>query len=257
MPPSPRVSACASPLENELTRICVMLKLAQNGYTTVDESHSGHVNRCFPELGTQRREGVVGLPTHHRRSTTAFLIILLSLTAACTGSDVTTQPLTPAPTPTPSPTSSIDPRALPAVTAYEAFTDAAVNAQRKPIAPGEKWPSGADFTKHSFDPIKTQFMNYIWYLESRGLEYRGTPDTPHISVKSMALDATPWPTVVLTDCQTGGTWDEYVIKTGKRVPLAGNGPAPPPYLNTVKMIQYKGHWGIHSTTADKSRTCTP
>ena len=197
----------------------------------------------------------MGLPTHRSTTTTAILTALVALAAACTGSDVSTQPVTPAPPSSPSPTSTIDPRAQPAVRAYEAFGVAANNAQRHPVDHDKRWPSGADFTKTSFDPIRTQFMEYIWSLKAQGVEYRGTPDTPHISVKSIALDNKPWPTVVLTDCLTGGSWDEYVIRTGKRVPDAGNGPVPPPYLIMAKMIYFEGHWGLQSTTADKSRTC--
>ena len=93
-------------------------------------------------------------------------------------------------------------------------------------------------------------------VESQGVEFRGTPDTLHVTVSDIDLQASPWPTVMLKDCQTGGDWQEYSIKTGKKVPLAENSDVPPPYLITARMIFYKNHWGLHSTTADKSRTCT-
>jgi len=198
----------------------------------------------------------VGLRAHSRASTAVILTALLLLTAACTDSGVNTQPVPPAPTSAPAPTSTIDPRAQPAVSAYEAFNDTSNNAQRHPVGHDQKWLPGADFTKTSFDPIRAEFISYIWGLKEQGVQYRGTPPPAHISVKSIRLDAKPWPTVLLTDCQAGGDWDEYVIKTGKRVPDAGNGKIPPPYLITAKMIYYEKHWGIQSTTADKSRTCT-
>ena len=187
----------------------------------------------------------------------AFLGALLVLTASCTDSGVNTEPLpTTSATPSPTPKSTIDPRARPAVSAYEAFSVAANNAQRHPVGHDQKWPPESDFTKFSFDPFRAQFTSFIWSLKEQGVEYRGTPDTPHVSVKSVRLNAKPWPTVMLTDCQTGGDWDEYVIKTGKRVPSAESGDVSPPYLITIKMIYYDGHWGVQSTTADKSRTCT-
>jgi hypothetical protein len=253
---SPRVSALPSPLDIEVTRICVTLKLAQNGYTTVDESHSGHVNRCFPELGTQRREGVVGLPTHPRMSTTAILIILLSLAAACTGSDVTTQPLTPAPTPTPSPTSSIDPRAQPAVRAYEAFSDRAKNALRKPFGANDRPPVDADFTRYAFDPFLAEYQSYVWGLKHDGVQFRGTPPKRHIAVTSIELDAAPWPTITLSDCQTEGSgWRAYDVKTGAALPQTKPS-VPPPYPSTVSMILYKNRWGVQKIKVDASRTCT-
>ena len=191
-------------------------------------------------------------------------LTLLALTlAACSGSSVNAEPgfsataTRPATsTATPGPTSTIDPKARAAVKAYESFQAATINAQRKPVASGQGWPDGGDFTRFSFDPIKTAYVSYIWSLESQGVEFRGTPDTQHISVAAIDLKASPWPTVTLKDCRTGGDWEEYSIKTGKKIPLAGNGDVPPPYLITAKIIFYKNHWGVHSTTADKSRTCT-
>jgi len=179
---------------------------------------------------------------------------------ACSDSGVDAQPGVTAPgsqsTTTPRPSASIDPQALPAVRAYEAFQKAAINAEREPVASGQDWPPGADFTKFSFDPIKTAYISYIWGLESQGVEFRGTPDTSHITVTKIDLQASSWPTVILKDCQTGGDWEEYSIKSGKKIPLAENTDVPPPYLITAKMIFYKNHWGVHSTTADKTRTCT-
>ena len=190
------------------------------------------------------------------RAGIAAILLAVTLTG-CAGSEVIEES---GPSATrsasPAPASSIDPKALPAVEAYEAFTRASVEAERRPVAQGEKWPDGADFTKHSFDPIKTSYAVYIWDLKSQGVEYRGTPDSQHISVARIDLKASPWPTVTLTDCQTGGEWNEYSIKTGKKVPLVESKDVPPPYLITARMIFYKRHWGLYSTKADKSRTCT-
>jgi hypothetical protein len=226
------------------------------GLKRFDSWHPGHVHRSFLNLDTRRRGGIVGLPPR-RTTTAAILTALLASAPACTNGDVNTEPLPPTSTaPGPTPTSTIDPRAQPAVSAYMIFNDTSNAAQRHPVEHDQPWPPGADFTKTSFDPLRAQFTSFIWSLYEQGIEYRGTPPTPHISVKSVRLKAKPWPTVMLTDCQTGGDWDEYVIKTGKRVPLADNDKVSPPYLITIKMIYYEGHWGAQTITADKSRTCT-
>jgi hypothetical protein len=103
--------------------------------------------------------------------------------AAATGSKTGTA--------TPGPTSTIDPKAQAAVTAYESFRAASIKAQRKPVARGQDWPKGGDFTKFSFDPIKTAYISYIWSLKSQGVEFRGTPETQHISVAAIDLKASP------------------------------------------------------------------
>jgi hypothetical protein len=226
-------------------------------------STPGIQERHSVTLGIRNRTDVeadVGGLGRALRGSVVVLFVSVAL-VACSDSGVDVQPgvTTPGsqPTTAPRPSASIDPQALPAVRAYEAFQKAANNAQRKPVSSGEDWPAGADFTKFSFDPIKTAYVSYVWGLEAQGVEFRGTPDTPHITVAKINLKASPWPTVLLKDCPTGGDWQEYSIKTGKRVPSAEDPDVPPPYWITAKMIFYKQHWGLHSTTVDKSRTCTP
>jgi hypothetical protein len=192
-----------------------------------------------------------------RRSAAAAILASPFLLVACSSAGVPAPPGTStSATHTSSPTPTLDSRAQPAVTAYESFQATAHQAQRHPVAQGQSWPTGADFTKYSFDPIRASYEAYIWSLRAEGVEFRGTPDTSHVSVKSINLGASPWPLVTLTDCQTGGDWNAYVIKTGKKLSLAGNGSAPPPYLITAKIIYFDGHWGLQSNTADKTRTCT-
>lgn len=194
--------------------------------------------------------------------TSAVLIMVALVVSSCSDSGVKSEPGATSPAATAAtsaskPSATISPEAQPAVDAYEAFNDAANQAQRKPVADGEKLPPEADFTKFSFDPIKTQQAAYIWSLESQGVEFRGTPYEPNISVTKIDLKASPWPMVTLTDCPSGGDdWDEYSIKTNKRVPSVDDGDIPPPWLATAKVIYYKGHWGVYSMTVNKDRTCT-
>jgi hypothetical protein len=232
-------------------------KSCPNWNKRVDVPHPAPVNRWFTEINRPHRRGI-GIVGHRKKASNAVLLTALLLISACTDSSVPTQPLSPSSPPaSPAPTSTIDPRAQAAVTAYRMFNDTANEAQAHPVGHGEKWPRGADFTTTSFDPLRAQFTEYIWLLKEQGLEYRGIPDVPHITVKSIRLNAKPWPAVFLTDCQTGGDgWGVYVIKTGKKAPAADNGKVPPPYLTTAKVIYFEGHWGVQSTSTDKSRTCT-
>ena len=225
----------------------------------VDGRPGGGVNRYLTNGSpTQEVEGITSL----RPAWTAALAMSLALLAsACSQGSVSNQPASPNSTSpstpaTPSATPTIDQTALPAVSAYMKFNTAAINAERHPLAHGKDWPELADIRKYSFDPIRAEYEAYIWGLEAQGVAYRGEPATPHITVTKVDLNASPWPTVTIEDCQTGGSWAEYVIDSGKRVPLAGNGKFPPPYLITAQIIRFKGHWGIQSTSADKSHTCT-
>jgi hypothetical protein len=155
-----------------------------------------------------------------------------------------------------SPSPTIDPRAQPAVDAYEAFAAASTNASRDPLPLGSTYAPAADYALYSFDPMRTQTSAYLAGLAEQKAKFRGsTPPTPRVRVKSVELDTKPYPTVMLTDCQSPTSdWDEY-DQAGNRVPNAP-ATASPPYLVTAKMIYYKDHWGLQSTTADTSRTCT-
>ena len=197
-----------------------------------------------------------------RRGSRAVLVAAACvglLSTACSGGSsptLETPTSTGATTPSVSatPTSSIDPNAQPAVATYEAFVVASRAATEDPQA----FASGKneDFTRSSFDPIQGLFTAYVMGLAREQAAFRGTPPRPRIRVKSVELDAKPYPRVVLLDCQTPApTWEKYLTKTGKSVPSA-NGKVPPPYELTVEVIYYEGRWGASTVSSDKSRTCT-
>jgi hypothetical protein len=149
-----------------------------------------------------------------------------------------------------------EPQATAAVQAYRAFWRTAVNAQRHPVAAGENYPPDADFGRFSFDPVRATYTGFISGLAAQGVQFRGTPPTPRVTVISVEPTAEPYPVVTLRDCQTPAPdWNEYVVSTGKQVPRASS-TVQPPYEITAKVILYKGHWGVQSTTTDTSRTCT-
>jgi hypothetical protein len=223
----------------------------------VDVSHPGHVHRYLPELGARRREGIAALRTPNRTTTTAVILSALLLTSACSDNGGTTEPPpTTASPPGPSASSTIDPRAQPAVTAYETFNNRANNALRNPFGADDRPPSGADFTDYAFDPFLAEYQSYVWGLNHDGVQFKGTPPRHHISVRSIRPDATPWPTVTLRDCATeGSNWQAYDIKAGAVLPQT-TPTIPPPYASTVTMILFKNKWGVQKVKVDASRTCT-
>ena len=222
----------------------------------------------------RRQPGEVALPVNRgrllymkkERAGGAFAVSLVSLAlvTACTGAqphdDGPVRPATSSASrvvdPSPSASTTIDPRAQAAVQAYQRYVTASHNAQRKPPAVGTAYPAGSDFTKYSYDPIRGKFVAYILSLAQSRVAFRGAPPVPRVSVTSINLGASPYPLVVISDCQTPApTWQAYKLATGKTLPDAP-AKAPPPHRLTVKIIKYKGRWGVYDITGDVSRTCT-
>lgn len=149
-----------------------------------------------------------------------------------------------------------DPTAQPALNAFAHYITASYNAQRAPRQVGGSYPPASDFTRYAFDPMLTQENAYIASLAASNQAFRGTPPAPRLRVVETELDAKPYPTVVLTNCPTPApTWIAYDTKTGKPVSYAAT-KVPPPYLSTVTLIFYKGHWGVQKTSVDSRQTCT-
>jgi hypothetical protein len=160
--------------------------------------------------------------------------------------------------PTSSPKSTIDPKALPAVNAYMNYVTALNVALESPRKLGQSFTPAADFTKFAFDPARGQANAFIVSLSEQGQLFKGDPGRPRVSVDAIELDAKPYPTVVLKDCPTPTpTWRIYDAKTGKQMTMTlPPGTQPTPYLSTVEVIYYQGHWGVSKIDADTSRTCT-
>ncbi len=205
--------------------------------------------------GNQLEELIVGSGAHYRRivKISVLLMPLFALTA-CSHSGLKSQAPPSASQPAATPT--IDPRALPAVEAFEALDTRTNNAERNPKGPDQKLPPEADYAAYAFDPLLAQNQSVIWGLWHDGVQFRGTPPVPHITVAAIELDAPTWPTVILHDCEIGGqTWQAYNSKTGAQLPRT-TPKVPPPYRATVTMIRYKAHWGAQKIDFDQSRTCT-
>jgi hypothetical protein len=187
-------------------------------------------------------------------------------TAACGAGGVVVKSASTAPTstsmtssPTSSQTPTIDPKARPAVTAYMNFVAARGEAMRNPRKlGGADYLPAADFTKYAFDPVRGQTNASIVSLSEQGQLFKGDPGHPRVKVDAIEPDAKPYPTVVLKDCPTPTpTWQIYDARTGKAVTMTlPPGTPPTPYLSTVEVIYYQGHWGVSKIDADTSRTCT-
>jgi hypothetical protein len=162
-------------------------------------------------------------------------------------------------TPTTSQTPAIDPKAQPAVSAFLSFVAARAEALRNPRKLGQNFAPAADFTGFAFDPVRGQTNASVVSLSEQGQLFKGDPGRPRVRVDAIELDVKPYPTVVLKDCPTPTpTWRIYDAKTGKAMTMTlPPGTQPTPYLSTIEVIYYQGHWGVRKIDADTSRTCTP
>ncbi len=236
-----------------MTPFHVKLILIAIRYKVVDIRARARVDRYSTERNRRHRRGPVS-SSHHRTATATAILALLALLTACTGSDVKT--LSPEPTASVvTPTPTVDPRAQSAVAAYESFSDRAKNALRHPYGADDHPLPSEDFAKYAFDPFLAEYQSYVWGLEHDGVQFRGTPPTHNISVKSIAMQASPYPRVTLEDCEThGGNWRAYDTKSGTALPQS-TPTMPPPYQSTITMILFQKHWGVEKIDVDASRTC--
>lgn len=207
--------------------------------------------------------GVGGVVTRRSALAAALAAVLISL-AACTSSDHASSPSsgpvasTPTSSTVPSrPTStspSEDPRGKSAVTAYLAFTHASHAAERKPT---DLSLEGA-LKKYALDPaLSTEGQHLFGYRDS-GIAWSGSPPSSRVTVASIA-DGGVYPTAMLTDCPTvSRSWRPYIVKTHKAVPVTfPPGSAKPPHAVSAKVIYYKSHWMVQSTTTNVRKTCAP
>jgi hypothetical protein len=178
-------------------------------------------------------------------------VVVKSASTAPTSTSMTSSP-------TSSQTPTIDPKAQPAVTAYTNFVAAVSEALKNPRKSEQSYGSAGDFANYSFDPFRGQERASIVSLGEQGQVFKGDPGRPRVKVDAIESDAKPYPTVVLKDCPTPTpTWRTYDAKTGSDVtPQPPPGVQPMPYLSTIEVIYYQGHWGVSKIDADTSRTCT-
>jgi hypothetical protein len=181
------------------------------------------------------------------------LTVMAFLTAGCVATGGSDQVGLVRPAETSVPKGTSDPRVRAAVTAYQKFTEAVVRAQQK-TEPSPS-PSVAEFGQFSFDPVEGEYQARLKLLHRAKAHFRGTPPQSHLRVTSIDPDASPWPTVTLSDCQTGHEqWQAVDVRTGK--PAPGQEPmVPRPYGATITVVYHQQHWGVHTISLDSSRTC--
>lgn len=148
-----------------------------------------------------------------------------------------------------------DPRVAPAVEAYRMFQSAVVRSQKRPLPAAGEYPENADFTRYSFEPIAGEFEAEIRRLNLAKGKFRGKPPVSDLRVVSVDPDASPWPVVKLSDCQTGqAEWQAVDAGTGK--PLPDVTPrVPRPYGIVIAMVYNQQHWGVNTISMDPGRTC--
>lgn len=236
-----------------------MDRLAQGPHFRHEQTRTRAVSPGAPD-----GEGAPGV-IFRRLVLAVALLSLIAVGAACASSkpkasdSPSTGPPSTSPTktstsPTASPSPTIDPQAQPAVSVYLKFWSTSNAAFAHPFSGTEPTPA-EDFTKYSFDPALGTGLAFVSSLASSGAAYRGTPPRARVKVTAINLAAKPYPTVVMTNCPTlAPTWQEYIVKTSAAVPQQKQ-PVPPPYLITVQVIQYRGHWGVQKVTPE-AKTCT-
>ena len=193
----------------------------------------------------------------------AGLAVTTLATAACGAGSVPVKSVAPMSIPaassaTSSSTPTIDPKAQSAVTAYLDYVTALNQALQSPRKLGQNFAPVDDFTMFAFDPARGQANVFIVSLSEQGQVFKGDPGRPRVRVDTIEPDAKPYPRVVLKDCPTPTpTWRIHDAKTGKEMTMTlPPGTQPTPYLSTVEVIYYQGHWGVSKINADTSKTCT-
>lgn len=205
---------------------------------------------------------------HHLQILTGAIAAVLLAAGCSTGDAAPTSPITQttthpvSTTTTSSPTSSAptySSAARPAVEAYLNFYKSATMASKHPLPPGQTYTGAADFTKYSFDPARVDHLVSLTQLYQTSRAFKGVPSSPRPIVLTLQTKAAPYPKAVLEDCRPlSPTWKLYNIKTGqtqKDVAEHAPGTAAPPYLSTITVIYYQGHWGVQSMKFDTSKTC--
>lgn len=138
------------------------------------------------------------------------------------------------------------------MSAYLAFSTANFAAYRDPSST----PLRDKVSGLTFDPARGQQLGYLVSLTQQGVQWRGTPPTPRVSILASNLNEKPYPTVTLADCpMPAPDWAEYTATTGAKVSTVP-GPAKPPFKITVVVIYDQGRWGVQKATPDTSATCT-
>lgn len=148
-----------------------------------------------------------------------------------------------------------DPRAAPAIAAYEAFMAAAVTAQRHPVGAGYRVPAAADLSRLAFDPVRAEYELFVKHLAATHLRFRGDAPTSQLTVTRIDLDAQPWPTIALADCRmTPASWLPHDTRNDEATAMQWPGLQEAGPV-AVTMVFYQQHWGVQTILPTKSPSC--
>jgi hypothetical protein len=224
------------------------------------DSESFHAEPCSSRVGVSvtRKSVTVGLG----------LALVLVVVTACTSSSSggpSKRPSGGSVTSTPSGSSTAqsqpgstapgdDPRGKAATAVYVAFTIASQAAEREPT----DLSFATALKKYALDPALSTEGEHLFGYRNSGIAWSGRPPTSRVTVESIAAAGT-YPTATLTDCPAvSASWQPYIVTTHKAVPVTyPPGAAKPPHAITAKVIYYKSHWMVRSTTTNVRTTCAP
>lgn len=184
-----------------------------------------------------------------RRGTALLPILVLTALGGCRGGGPQESVASPATGSTPS-----SGMAAEAADAYVRYVQAAGNAERRPPRLGDVIDPAADYTRHSFNPVRGQEALYLSYLVTNHLALRGTAPTPHPVVVSVRFRGDPYPTAILTDClSTPPDWRRYDVRTGTPVPDPDA--TVPTQPTRIEVVYLQGHWGVRTIEPVPGRIC--
>ena len=142
-----------------------------------------------------------------------------------------------------------------AVLAYLAFRTVSYRAE---MAPDDYTTWLGKLNATAVDPARTDEEQKLFQDRALPWAYRGTPPASRTSVQTIALDAKPYPSVVIADCPTvSATWRVFDIKKNKPLrQVFPSGTSKPPYPTTATVIYYRSHWTVQQVNTDMRRTCS-
>ena len=133
--------------------------------------------------------------------------------------------------------------------AYLAFRAVSYRAE---MAPDDYTTWLGQLNATAVDPARTEEEQKLFQDRALAWAYRGTPPASRASVQTIALDAKPYPSVVIADCPAvSATW--RVFDTTEVFP---SGTAKPPYPTTSTVVYYRSHWTVQRVNTDVTRTCS-
>jgi len=195
--------------------------------------------------------------TGHRTAVLLLAVgVIGGLVAGCMPTSAASEINVVAPPATAIPSGTADPRAAAAVSTYREFVKATNHLMRHPVLPTDSvYPEASDFTRYSVDPVQSQYESFVAMLVKSRHAFRGTAPKSSITVTSIDLQATPYASITLSDCQTKrDRWRAYDTRTEVMNPKMTPGFAAP-YGITVTVVLAQQRWKVQTIKPDPAGLC--